>query len=405
MATIKFFIQSNKSPAGIYVRLREGRQIDAKAKTKFIIRIEDWSPKKARPINLKSESLKKLKCDLDQFSIDLQNHYNSSVGKIDINSQWLKDFINPPITEESIPNKLTDYFDYYVNRKNHIIDKDSVRKYRNIKTVLIDFQKYSKRVFLVKDVNEHFRSRFVEFALEVGNYSKGTVARMIKFIKTVCYHAERSQVEVSPELRGLKPIREENNPVIYLNLDEIELIESTVLKQENLIVARDWLLISIETGQRISDFINFSKEKIRSERGIVLLEFKQKKTNTNISLPLSKRIKNILEKYDGNFPPKMSEGDYNLFIKDVCQIAGLINIIEGGKNDKDINRKIRGAYKKYELVCSHIGRRSFATNNFGRVPTPVIMSITGHKSESTFLKYIGKTPTEMSHLMAEYINI
>ena len=35
MATIKYFIQSKNNPAGIYVRLKEGRNIDAKAKTKF----------------------------------------------------------------------------------------------------------------------------------------------------------------------------------------------------------------------------------------------------------------------------------------------------------------------------------------------------------------------------------
>jgi len=46
MATIKFFIQSKRNPAGIYVRLKEGRNIDAKAKTKFSINCEDWSTKK-----------------------------------------------------------------------------------------------------------------------------------------------------------------------------------------------------------------------------------------------------------------------------------------------------------------------------------------------------------------------
>jgi hypothetical protein len=226
MATIKFFIQSVKSPAGIYVRLREGRQIDAKAKTKFIVRVEDWSPKKARPINLKSESLKKLKYDLDQLAIDLQNHYNSSVGKFEINSQWLKDFIDPPITEDTVPERLTEYFDYYISRKNHTIESDSIRKYRNVQKILLDFQIYSKRIYMVKDVNELFRSRFLEYAIMVGKYQQGTVARMIKFIKTVCYHAEKNKVDVSAELRSLKPIKEEKLPVIYLNTDEIELIES-----------------------------------------------------------------------------------------------------------------------------------------------------------------------------------
>jgi len=405
MATIKFFIQSSNSPAGIYVRLREGRQIDAKAKTKFIVRVDDWSQKKGRPVHLKSESLKKLKSDLDRFSVELQDHYNLHVGKSDINSQWLKDFINPPISEVAIPNKLINYFDLYISRKNHNIDEDSIRKYSNVRDILKEYQAYSKRVLLVKDVNENFRSKFIEYTIDVKLYQKGTVSRMIKFIKTVCYHAERNQVEVSSELRGLTPLKEERGTVIYLSPDEIEMIESAYLKKVELIKARYLLIFSIETGQRISNFMNFTKDKIRNEKGKLLLEFTQIKTGTNISLPLSKKIKCILEKYDGDFPPRFNESDYNEFIKEVCQIAGLTKEISGSKHDSQLNRKVLGRYKKFELVSSHIGRRSFATNNFGRVPTAVLMSITGHKNESTFLKYIGKTTTEMSHLMAQYINI
>jgi hypothetical protein len=407
MATIKFFIQSSKSPAGIYVRLREGRQVDAKSKTKYIIHVNEWSQKKGRPIHLKSENLKKLKNNLDKFSNELQDYYNQSVGKTEINSQWLKDFINPTVTKEevAIPNKLVDYFDLYISRKNHNIDEDSIRKYSNVRETLKEYQAYSKKVLLVKDVNEKFRSNFIDYTLDVMHYQKGTVSRMLKFIKTVCYHAERNKVEVSSELRGLRPLKEVRGPVIYLNPDEIKMIENAYLKQDKLINARDWLIISIETGQRISDFMNFTKDKLRHEKDNLLLEFTQLKTGTNISLPLSKKIKIILEKHDGNFPPKFNDSDYNEYIKEVCQIAGLNQEILGNKHDSQLNRKVQGRYKKFELVSSHIGRRSFATNNFGKVPTAVLMSITGHKNESTFLKYIGKTTTEMSHLMAQYINV
>ena len=55
MATIKFYLQSKKNPAGIYVRLREGRNIDAKAKTNFVLNPSDWNLTKERPKNLKDE--------------------------------------------------------------------------------------------------------------------------------------------------------------------------------------------------------------------------------------------------------------------------------------------------------------------------------------------------------------
>ena len=44
---------------------------------------------------------------------------------------------------------------------------------------------------------------------------------------------------------------------------------------------------------------------------------------------------------------------------------------------------------KYDLISSHDLRRSFATNYFGKIETPILMQITGHSKESTFLSYIG----------------
>lgn len=35
-------------------------------------------------------------------------------------------------------------------------------------------------------------------------------------------------------------------------------------------------------------------------------------------------------------------------------------------------------------------RRSFATNFFGKIPTPILMNMTGHSRETTFMSYIGK---------------
>ena len=38
---------------------------------------------------------------------------------------------------------------------------------------------------------------------------------------------------------------------------------------------------------------------------------------------------------------------------------------------------------------THIMQRSFASNYYGKIETPLLMNITGHTKESTFLTYIG----------------
>ena len=45
--------------------------------------------------------------------------------------------------------------------------------------------------------------------------------------------------------------------------------------------------------------------------------------------------------------------------------------------------------EKHNLVTSHTARRSAATNMFlGGIPPISIMQITGHKTESSFMKYL-----------------
>ncbi|KRP27117.1 MAG: hypothetical protein ABS28_08645 [Cryomorphaceae bacterium BACL22 MAG-120619-bin32] len=51
-------------------------------------------------------------------------------------------------------------------------------------------------------------------------------------------------------------------------------------------------------------------------------------------------------------------------------------------------------YPKHELIASHAMKRSYTPNYFGKIETPILMEITGHSRESTFLSYIGENPNK-----------
>jgi integrase len=111
------------------------------------------------------------------------------------------------------------------------------------------------------------------------------------------------------------------------------------------------------------------------------------------------------------FPRKISDQNFNTYIKELCQIAGFNEEIYGAKmcptqskidgKNKTVYRKKNGYYPKFELVTSHICRRSFATNLYGKLDTLTIMKITGHKTESQFLSYIKITPREYAERLKE----
>jgi hypothetical protein len=77
----------------------------------------------------------------------------------------------------------------------------------------------------------------------------------------------------------------------------------------------------------------------------------------------------------------------------------LIKIID---KENSVKRKKSGTFEKWELVSSHIGRRSFSTNNYGKIPTSLLIGATGHSSEKMFLEYIGKTDSQKAIQLAEY---
>ena len=112
-----------------------------------------------------------------------------------------------------------------------------------------------------------------------------------------------------------------------------------------------------------------------------------------------------MERNNGNFPTSISSQRFNDYIKTVCKKVGLKDEVPGSKLTeikKGVWRKEKKTVEKWKLVSSHICRRSFATNHYGNLPTPVIMAITGHKTEKMFLKYIGKTAKDNAEALNTY---
>lgn len=400
MATINFLIQSKNNPAAIYLRFKEGRSIDVKVKSNFVVNPAHWSNAKGQPKNLKDETFKKLDADLVKLKTDLINHYNSHPGKDSITLIWLKDFINPIEQPDAIPSKLVNYFDYYALHKKSSMQPATYKKLFVNKHLLERFEKASKTAYLISEVNADFKLQFEAFCKKEG-YAINTIARAIKFIKTICYHAQSNGVATHFQLNNIKT-KTEKVEKIFLTPEEIDLIQKADIKLDHLINARDWLVISCETGQRVSDFMRFTKEQIRYEGKVPLCEFTQVKTNKIMAVPLSNKVREILAKRGGNFPRRISDQRYNEYIKEVCRLAGINTKIKGSKLLKETNRKVGGYFPKFELVTSHIGRRSFSTNNYGKIPTSLLINVTGHTTEAMFLEYIGKTETEKAKQLAEY---
>lgn len=405
---IHFYIQSDKNPAPVYIRFTEGRMFDLRMKTGQVVNPEIWDADKWKPgrpkTNLRDADSKKQAAKLSKtlkgIDGDLTELYNETVNKTKITKEWLDQYFHPQNRPESAPLGLIAYFDYYREKKQYELTKPSLIKLSVVKHLLERMELDSGVKLMISDIDGDFLQSFVRYS-KANGYAPNTVARNFRFIKTICYDAEVNGLEVSPKLKRLS-LKNVKTDKIYLTPEDLALIEKAEFTLEALSNAKDWLIISCETGQRVSDFMRFKKEMIRIEAGKTLIEFTQKKTNKVMTIPLSKKVLAILKKNKGEFPRQISDQRYNEHIKKVCEYAGITYKIEGSLIDEETNRKVSGKFEKYKLVSSHIGRRSFATNNYGRIPTSLLIAATGHSTEKMFLEYIGKTDTQKALQLADY---
>ena len=414
MATINFLYRSTKDKSALTIRLlfrHNNMDFVVGSKTKLIVTKEYWNKlhnKNTKDAELKTEQVK-TNNELNKIENYILDHFNKT--KIDlVNKSWLENLLNnyynPPKKGDDLPIELTQYIDFYINYREHEMKQTSVQKFTVIKHKLEELEKLRRKPILIKDVNDSFKKEFVSF-YKSNNYAQNTIQRELTFVKTVCRHARFLGLETSPQLDSLR-LDKAKVEKLYLNLDELNSIEN--INEElsaSLQNARDWLIISCYTGQRVSDFMKFNENQIRIENGKSLIEFTQKKTGKIMTVPLHKKVLDILAKRGGKFPYSISDQRYNEFIKIVCEKANINQLVHGGKQTETapkskIFRKEIKIYKKYELVTSHIGRRSFATNFYGIIPTSLLISATGHSTEVMFLNYIGKTDTQKAKQLADY---
>lgn len=433
----KFFLRNSKeSNNTIYVRVRIGRAIDLTMATKETVDLSDWDAnneflleqfyeyKNGKGILKRDAETKQRIYENKQVNYRLielrkliENSYKSNNQKI--NSDWLKNLIYPTVETSTLENmEFTSYCDIFLQSKGTSISNGYKTKVNSIKAIVERYIKYRKlKRILLTDINNDFKNDFENYCINVEEYSVNYFERNFKFIKTIAYYAHSNGYPIYQGLNRIK-CKTEKTMFIFLTPDELERIENTKFQEEHLETAKDWLLISCYSGQRVSDFMRFDvsmicKRKVNVEERF-FIDFIQKKTAKQILLPLNEKIINILTKRNWKFPRKMPEQNYNEHIKKVCELVGIDEPTEGTLSaineskyikdrKKNNRRKIHGYFPKHMLVSSHIGRRSFASNHFGKIPTPLLMTATGHSTPNMLMKYIGKIDEQQSLSLAEYL--
>lgn len=411
MATINFLFRSSKNKADLTLRLLYrymGSDYTIGVNSRITVEQEFFkkhlNQKKLKDVSLINEQsrVKKLMNDLSVYVIEKINKTEVGILSKDWLEFQVEQYYNPEDLKPKVPVYLTAYFDYYIELL--ITNRNTKKKLVTTQNKILKYENELKRKILIEGIDNLELNNFKKHLTKL-SYSQNTILVDFTNIKTICRHA-KTALSVNEEILNWS-LKKEKITIVYLNFDEIDKVSKLKDLPNYLDNARDWLIISCYTGQRVSDFMTFHKSIIRTEKdsngnNIKLVEFTQKKTKQIIALPLHPEVIKILTKRNGDFPRPISDVKYNNYIKIIVKKAGITEEIIGSKIDSSINRKVKKTYPKYELITSHIGRRSFATNFYGTIPTPLIMSATGHMSEKMFLNYIGKSQTDRAKSLSKY---
>ncbi len=273
----------------------------------------------------------------------------------------------------------------YRTRRRYIRTLEYIKEYESGISRLLDFD----------DIDTSFFESFVAF-LQSRRLATNTIANKVSDVKAVMGAAFERELTGNVRWRAYKKATEQSDAVA-LDEKELERIRLCNLSRHpRLARIRDLFLMECWTGLRFSDIMSLCQENIKDDVIVV----QQKKTDNYVTVPIHPVFREIWERY-GGVPIHISNQKFNKNIKEVCKAArintGVIkSITKGGK-------KVTTKYRKWMLVSSHTGRRSFATNLYrSGFPSISIMSITGHRTESAFLKYIKVDKEEHARMLAEH---
>jgi site-specific recombinase XerD len=348
---------------------------------------EEWDIEKQRPKNIYLKKYKLLNAKLDRIKILITESIKERIKKKKILTQkilasQIKKYCYQKETEHQ-ENNLLFYVKEYIGKKNGLICHSTMKRYKVFLRLLERFEGYTTQRILIENVNSEFVKDFLQFGKKE-EYCESTLHRTVYFVRTILNFAARKGIRTYTEELVVKKFAPQGT-IMTLSEQELNKIEEMEVPKE-LQDAKGWLIISCYTGQRISDFMNFSREQLQFIDGKLCLSFFQKKTKKHILLPLHPNIRKVMEQYQDNFPKYLSPHLYNSQIKEIAKLSGLNEVLRTRKR-RGFRSQIENA-EKWEVLTSHIGRRSFATNFYGKIPTPLLMRATGHATEQMFLNYI-----------------
>lgn len=302
---------------------------------------------------------------------------------------------------EETKHFLTDFIDGYIEDSRASRNPGTIKVYITTKNHIANFEKYKRNRITLKEAGYGFLQAFYNYLIEVKEQINVTAAKQVTTVKTFLSLARKYGHQTDLSYHDFT-IRRESLEVIVLTEEEFSTLYNLDLSGEGKVTiaeepkmraisfkalakVRDVFCFSCVTGLRYSDLAQLRREHIKGDR----IQLTVTKTKEPIEIPLNPYAKEILNRYPHQIRclPIISSQKFNEYLKILCKYAGINERLEIVRY-KGATRETK-YYPKHELISAHTGRKTFATLSLIKgMNAEEVMSLTGHKSYSSFKRYI-----------------
>lgn len=375
LVPIRLVVSDNK------IRIRKG----TKAKT----RVEDWDSENSFIKNpKKGESYNKYK-DYNKIISSVKEKVENIFKYFEYNEiPFSKNIFleNYEKSEIKISRNFFEAFEEYIEVSKLTKTDSTVTKIKSVRNFLIAFEEHSSFNLRLDNIDFRFEESFMDYCFNTKKTLNNYYAKITKTLKAFLNWSYKRGYHKSLEFKKIKS-KEDDIEVIYLTIEELMKLYNHDFKEASKDRARDMFCFLAFTGQRHSDIYPLINANLDGE----YLNFVVKKNKTvDHHVYLTKQAKELINKYKDTiyFPiPRITSQKLNLKIQECCEDIGLTQEVVLTRYIGA--RAISQSFRKCDIITSHAGRKSFITNSLVLgVPERVVRSISNHKDEKSFRKYV-----------------
>ncbi|HTA27548.1 MAG TPA: tyrosine-type recombinase/integrase [Bacteroidia bacterium] len=388
----RFFLREQNGSNYIHADIT-GNGLRLKASTGVQINsVKDWNEKKkeVRGTDLNSIACNQKLRDIEN-TVDKLTTTHSLSGE-ELTSEVLKTEVLKVTAPHRLKNKESDInritnllrlVEDFIDNKRKKVSANTMVNKNTFKGLLQGYvKKYGLNSVDFKNIDFNFEEKFTKFLFSDYNYNINSLDGIKAQIAAFMNFAVDRGLTTNMTFKKFSREKVEVDTIALTN-EEVDGLYNLKLESRPDADIRDMFCFTCLTGLRFSDVILVNGEKRTGD----YLNFQDIKTGKFLTVPLRAKAIKILKRHNNKFY-KISNSHYNKRIKEVAkQLPVLQQSVEIHTTKGGVRKDV--IVKKWEIVSSHTGRRTFATNAIkAGIPAHVVMKITGHKTYAAFQRYI-----------------